>query len=386
MNAAAPADKQEPHPVAASHISIEARVSDIVRIGVIAAFTYWSAQLIAPFALIVIWAAIMTVALYPLFNLLTKLLGGRQFLSASALVAACLIVIISPLALAAVNFVDTLQTFFSDAVGFHIPRAPERLNEVPIVGTKLYSAWNEAATNVAAAILSFKQPLREAGGVILGRVLSIGGGILSFIVSVILCGVFLTMAPRLASGIQILASRIAGERGVGFAKLAGTTVRNVSRGVIGVALLQAILCGLIFMAFGVPVRGALTYGVFILCLIQIGPALILLPLLVWIWFSWPFNVSALFTAIIVPVMLVDNILKPILISRGLSTPMPVILVGVIGGTLTHGLVGLFIGPIVLGVFYDLIVAWAWPQPPVSQPSTSIIKSADEIGSENLPGS
>lgn len=386
MNTAAPADKQEPHPVAASHISIEARVSDIVRIGVIAAFTYWSAQLIAPFALIIIWAAIMTVALYPLFNLLTKLLGGRQFLSAFTLVAACLIVIISPLALAAVNFVDTLQTLFTDAVGFSIPKAPERLNEVPIVGAKLYSAWNEAATNVAAAIVSFQQPLREAGELILGRVLSIGGGILSFIISVILCGVFLTMAPRLASGIQIVANRIAGERGVRFAKLAGTTVRNVSRGVIGVALLQAILCGLIFMAFGVPARGALTYGVFILCLIQIGPALILLPLLVWIWFSWPFNVAALFTAIIVPVMLVDNILKPILISRGLSTPMPVILVGVIGGTITHGLVGLFIGPIVLGVFYDLIVAWAWPQPSVSQSSPSFENSPEEISSGKLPES
>lgn len=386
MNTAAPADKQEPHPVAASHISIEARVSDIVRIGIIAAFTYWSAQLIAPFALIIIWAAIMTVALYPLFDLLTKLLGGRQFLAAFTLVAACLLVIISPLALAAVNFVDTLQTLFTDAVGFSIPKAPERLNEVPIVGAKLYSAWNEAATNVAAAIVSFQQPLREAGGLILGRVLSIGGGILSFIISVILCGVFLTMAPRLASGIQIVANRIAGERGVRFAKLAGTTVRNVSRGVIGVALLQAILCGLIFMAFGVPARGALTYGVFILCLIQIGPALILLPLLVWIWFSWPFNVAALFTAIIVPVMLVDNILKPILISRGLSTPMPVILVGVIGGTITHGLVGLFIGPIVLGVFYDLIVAWAWPQPSVSQSSPSFENSPEEIGSGKLPES
>lgn len=123
MNTAAPADETtEPRPLAASHISIEARVSDIVRIGIIAAFTYWSVQLIAPFALIIIWAAIMTVALYPLFNLLTKLLGGRQFWAAFTLVAACLLVIISPLALAAANFVDTLQSFFADSAGFNIPR------------------------------------------------------------------------------------------------------------------------------------------------------------------------------------------------------------------------------------------------------------------------
>jgi len=386
MNTATPADKQEPRPLAASHISIEARVSDLVRIGIIAAFTYWSAQLVAPFALIIIWAAIMTVALHPLFDFLTRLLGGRKLLAAFTLVATCLLVIISPLALAAANFVDTLQKVFADNVGVSLPEAPERLNEIPIVGATLYSAWNEATTNVAAAIMSFKQPLREAGGIIFNKVLSIGGGILSFIVSIILCGVFLTMAPRLASGIQIVANRVAGDRGVGFAKLAGTTVRNVSRGVIGVALLQAILCGLIFMAFGVPARGALTYGVFILCLIQIGPGLILLPLLVWIWISWPLDVSALFTAITVPVMLVDNILKPILISRGLSTPMPVILVGVIGGTISHGLVGLFIGPIVLGVFYELLVAWAWPQPPIAQSSTSFGNPPEEIGRGKLPDS
>ncbi len=364
MTSAPPSDeKRQEDRAVSSHISIEARVSDLLRIGFIAVFAYWSAQLIAPFALIVIWAAILTVALYPVFDFLSRLLGGRPLLAAILLVAACLVVIVSPLALAASDLVRTAQSVFADAAGFSVPKAPERLNDLPLIGARLYSAWNEAAGNLAAAIVSFQAPLREAGGLILAKVLSIGGGILSFIASVLLCGFFLTTAPRLSAGIRGLAARIAGDRGVGFARLAGITIKNVSRGVIGVALLQTLLCGLVFVAFGVPARGAFTYGVFVLCLIQIGPGLILLPLIVWSWFSWPFETALLFTAVTVPVMLVDNILKPILISRGLSTPMPVILVGVIGGTITHGLVGLFIGPIVLGVFYDLLAAWAWAAPP-----------------------
>ncbi|SFA81953.1 Predicted PurR-regulated permease PerM [Rhizobium sp. NFR07] len=359
MTIAAPSNENDGAPPAElKHISVEGRVSELLRIGIIAAFAYWSAQIVAPFALICVWAAILTVALYPVFDFLSRLLGGRPVLAAIILVAACLLVIISPLALAASDLVRTVQSFFADGSDFQIPQAPERLNDLPVIGTYLYSAWNSAASNLADAIVSFQAPLRQAGGTILAKALSIGGGILSFVASVLLCGFFLTIAPRLSSAIQLLADRIAGDRGVGFAKLAGTTVRNVSRGVIGVALFQTLLCGLLFAAFGVPARGALTYGIFVLCLIQIGPGLILLPVIAWAWFSWPFDTSLLFTAITIPIVLIDNILKPILISRGLSTPIPVILLGVIGGTISYGLVGLFIGPIILGVFYDLLVAWA----------------------------
>ncbi|MDS7594312.1 AI-2E family transporter [Agrobacterium tumefaciens] len=322
----------------------DARISDFIRLGIIVAFAYWAFQLVAPFALIMVWATIMTVALYPLQNGLARLLGGRKWLAAIIIVSIFLFVIITPLAIAAVNFVDTLQGVFADAGILAVPKAPEQLIGVPVIGASLYAAWNEAASNLTAALISFKEPLREAGTFILTKALSIGGGILSFVASALLCGVLLTVAPRLSLTVQTVASRIAGDRGVGYARLAGITVRNVSRGVIGVALLQAILCGFIFVAFDVPARGALIYGIFILCLIQIGPGLILLPLLIWTWFSWPFNFAALFSVLIVPVMLVDNILKPVLISRGLTTPMPVILIGVIGGTLTYGLVGPFYRP------------------------------------------
>ncbi|MBB3316798.1 MULTISPECIES: AI-2E family transporter [unclassified Rhizobium] len=345
-----------------AQISVEARVSDLVRIGIIGLFAYWSLQLIAPFALIVIWSAILAVALFPLFNGLSKLLGDRPVLSATVIVIACLVLIIAPLALVAVNFADATQDLVAQlkSDNFTLPAAPEAIRGWPVVGERLYAGWNQVAGNLAEAIMKFQAPLREVMGVILAKLASIGGGVLSFVASIILSGIFLTMSPRLASTIQVLAGRIGGERGVGFARLAGSTVRNVSRGVIGVALLQTLLCGLCFAFFDIPARGALTFLVFMLCLMQLGPGLVLIPAIVWAWFSWPTSIAFAFTVVAIPITVVDNVLKPILMSRGLSTPMPVILIGVIGGTLSHGLLGLFLGPIVLSVFYELLRAWAWP--------------------------
>ena len=131
----------------------------------------------------------------------------------------------------------------------------------------------------------------------------------------------------------------------------------MSRGVIGVALLQALLAGIILYVAGVPGAGLIAFGVLLLCIVQIGPAPILLPVLIWLWMSEPPTFALILTLLLVPVALIDNVLKPILMARGLTTPMLVILTGVIGGTLTHGLVGLFLGPVVLSVFYELILAW-----------------------------
>ncbi|MGR9439086.1 AI-2E family transporter (plasmid) [Rhizobium leguminosarum] len=343
-------------------ISIEAKVSDLVRLGIIGLFAYWTLLLIAPFALIVAWSAILAVALFPMFEALSRLIGNRPVIAATVIVVACLVLIIVPLALVAVNVTDAIQPLLAKlrAENFALPAAPATIREWPIVGERIYDAWNQLATNLASTIVKLQTPILEVMGVIVAKLASLSGGVLSFVASIILSGILLTMSPRLAVAIQVLASRIAGDKGVGFARLAGMTVRNVSRGVIGVAFLQALLCGLCFALFGIPARGALTLLVFVLCVMQLGPALVLVPAIIWAWFSWPTSTALIFTIVAVPIMVVDNVLKPILMARGLSTPMPVILIGVIGGTLSYGLLGLFLGPIVLSVFYELLRAWAWP--------------------------
>lgn len=297
-----------------------------------------------------------------MFDALSRLIGNRPVIASIVIVVSCLVLIIAPLALVAVNFADTVQALIGKlrTEDFTLPAAPAAIKEWPVIGERIYNTWNQIAGDLASTIIKFQAPIREVMGVIVAKLASVGGGVLSFVASILLSGLFLTRATPLAAAVQLLANRIGGEKGVGFARLAGSTVRNVSRGVIGVAFLQTLLCGLCFAFFDIPARGALTFAVFMLCVMQLGPGLVLLPMIVWAWFSWSYGTALIFTCLAIPITVVDNVLKPILMSRGLSTPMLVILIGVIGGTLSHGLLGLFLGPVVLSVFYELLRAWAWP--------------------------
>ena len=161
--------------------------------------------------------------------------------------------------------------------------------------------------------------------------------------------------------------RIAGERGAHFVDLAGATIRNISRGVIGVALLQALIAGLVLTLLGVPGAGLAAFLVLMFCIVQVGPIPVLLPIIIWAWATRDTGPALLLTVLLIPIPVIDNVLKPILMARGLSTPMLVILLGVIGGTVVYGLIGLFFGPILLGIFYELLMAWMRNDPPGAEP-------------------
>ena len=190
--------------------------------------------------------------------------------------------------------------------------------------------------------------------------------VLLLAVSVVIAGFLYVSGPQLAQGGRAFAERIVASRGAAFVDLAGLTIRNVSRGVIGVAAIQALLAGIVLALAGIPGAGLLAFAILILCIVQIGPAPVLLPLLIWAWCQLATGPALLLTLLLVPIMLLDNVLKPLLMGRGLRTPTLVILIGVIGGTITHGLIGLFLGPVVLSVLYDLLVAWVRRAPPAAQ--------------------
>ncbi len=139
--------------------------------------------------------------------------------------------------------------------------------------------------------------------------------------------------------------------------LAGSTISNVSRGVVGIALVQSFLAGLGFLAAGVPAAGFLSFIALVLAIIQIGPAILFITIVVWSWTAMETANALMFTAYMVPVSLADNVLRPLVMARGLTTPMPVIFIGVVGGTLAYGINGLFLGPVVLSVAWALLVAW-----------------------------
>lgn len=337
----------------------ETRITEFVRIGVVALFAYWSLTLVAPFLVIVIWASILVVALYPLYRGLAVLFGGSSKLAAVVLTLLTLCVIIGPLAAIALNFADAMQLLLKKLAegSLHLPAPSENIRTWPLIGERLHALWGQASTNLAQILQRFEPSLLQAGGFVLGKAASIGVGLLGFIASVIIAGFLFEPAPRIAEAVRTFAERVAGDRGIGFVALAGATIRNVARGVIGVAVLQTSLAGVVLYVFAVPAAGVLTFIVLILCIVQIGPALILFPVMIWAWMTADSMTALFLTLLLVPIGLIDNVIKPILVSRGLSTPMLVILLGVLGGTLSYGLIGLFLGPIVLSVFYDLIVAW-----------------------------
>jgi predicted PurR-regulated permease PerM len=207
--------------------------------------------------------------------------------------------------------------------------------------------------------------------------------VLVIILAVLISGFLYFPGPRFVTGFRAFAARVVGVHGSDFVDLAGATIRNVARGVIGVAAIQALLTGVGLIVAGVPGAGLLTLAVLILAILQIGSGPVVIPLLIWAWLQMSTGAAVLLTAYMIPVSIIDNILKPILMGKGLPTPMLVILVGVIGGTISYGLIGLFLGPIVLAVFYELLVFWVAAAPAAAPPPAPAAEAAppDQQGGE-----
>lgn len=351
---------------------LEANATDfVVRLAFLGLFAWWSLELVSPFVPIIIWAILLAVALYPAYAWLARRLGDRRGLAATLLTLVALATVLGPVSMLTASLAESVQSL---AAGVHagtlkIPPPPPGVADWPVVGDDVAEAWTLAAGNLDEAVSRYGPAVLPAGGTLLAKVASIGADVLKFVVSVVIAGFLFVPGKRLAAGARAFAARLIAPRGAHFVDLAGATIRNVSRGVIGVALIQALLAGIILYVAGVPGAGLVAFGVLLLCIVQIGPTPILLPLLVWAWITQTTTLALVLTVLLVPVALLDNVLKPILMARGLTTPMLVILTGVIGGTLTHGLVGLFLGPVVLSVFYELVVAWihlgTHPDPSVS---------------------
>ena len=248
-------------------------------------------------------------ALYPLYEGLQALLGGHRRIAAFLITILCLGIIIGPLTAIALNFVEATQWLILklSTGSLKFPDPPEFVRDWPLVGERIFSAWNLAASNLAGTLDRLQQPIIQAGRFVLGKSAVIGLGLLSFMTSIIIAGFCFTHGPKLASGGNRFAERIAGERGLGFVRLAGATIRNVASGVIGVAVLQTFLAGLVLRFFAIPASGGLTFVILILCIVQIGPALVLLPVVIWAWTTQDFIYALSLTLLLVPVAIIDNI-------------------------------------------------------------------------------
>jgi predicted PurR-regulated permease PerM len=355
----------ETPPAVPSHHDEEGRITDrVIRLAFLGLFAWWSLELILPFVGFAIWSVILAVALYPVFSRLARLLGGRRRLAAAVLTAVVLCLVAGPVALLATNLVETVTSVMDGLKdgSLMVPPPPPGVADWPLVGEQLARIWALASTNFAAALASVFPEPRVTAAMILGRLSAIGGDMLLFFVAVLVSGFLYNPGPRIAAAGRLFAGRLVAPRGAAFVDMAGATIRSVSQGVIGLAFLEALAGGIVLMSLGVPGAGLIAFAILILSLVQVGPMLVLLPLVIWAWMTHSAGFATLVTLAAVIIFLMDNLLKPILMRRGLKTPMLVILAGVIGGTISHGMIGLFLGPVVLAVFYELVVAWVRVQP------------------------
>jgi predicted PurR-regulated permease PerM len=335
----------------------------VIRVVCLGLLGYWSLILLQPFLTIIVWSIIISVALYPIFDWLSAKLYGHRALAAVAITVFTLFVMLGPVTWLALSLAETIRTLFAQFGdgSLVIPPPSGAVKAWPLIGEKLYEAWLLASTNLRALIIEVAPHFKPLGTSLLIAAGSVGTNLLKFIVALVISGFLFIPGPSLIHSVKNIFGRVAPERGEEFVDLAGATIRNISRGIIGIAILQALLAGIGLLFAGVPAAGLFSFLVLLLGVIQIGPSVILVPLIVWSWFAMDTTTAILFTLYMVPVNLLDNILRP-LVAKGLKTPMLVILIGVLGGTLVHGIMGLFVGPIVLSIAWQLLAVWTQDVP------------------------
>lgn len=329
-----------------------------IRIGLLVLLVYLSWEVVAPFVTIVMWSAILAVALYPLFDWI-RLWSGQPRFAAVLVTVLCLAVVMAPIGWLGVGMIDGLKLLARglEEGQLSIPRPADSVKDWPLVGTWIYDTWSRAKSDIQAGLTELAPVLKPMSVWLLQVASSAMLGLVKFLAAIVISGFLFCPGPRLVELLGRSMERVLRPRGHEMVQLAGTTIRSVSRGVIGVALLQSLLAGIGFVAAGIPGAGILAFLSLLLGIIQIGPGVIFVPILIWSWMTMDAVSALLFTAYMVPVGLLDNVLRPILVAKGLATPMPVIIVGVIGGTIAYGIIGLFFGPIVLSVAWALLVAW-----------------------------
>jgi len=340
---------------------IEARAAELLlRLAALGLILYSGYALLRPFFSLFLWAVILATALKPLHNWLTLRLGGRGRLTATLITIGLLLIAIGPVAALADSLIVTIKSVVVhiEEKGIRVPALPAFIADLPLVGDQIARSWASATTNLEATVQKYAPLLIPSAGELLGVLGSVAKGVLGIIFAVILTGILLAASDGLTEIGRKLADRLAGRpNGTHVILIATRTIRGVSRGVVGVAVLQALLTGIVLQVFDVAGAGLMAFLGLILCIVQIGLIPIVAPVLIWAWATMPATQALMMTLLLVPITLIDNVLKPLLMSRGLETPASLMLVGVVGGTLSAGVVGVFVGPIVLAVLHDLAREW-----------------------------
>ncbi|HPU17023.1 MAG TPA: AI-2E family transporter, partial [Polymorphobacter sp.] len=334
------------------------RMADtVLRLVAIAALLLASFAITRPFIGLLAWSVILAVILYPLHKLLRTRTGLGNSATATILGAVLTALLLVPLLIVIASIANSLINVLHDlkAGTLALPPAPPRLASLPVVGGKLAAAWSLMETNLPAAIERYRPFLTDVVNWLGGFVGGLSTAVLTFIAALVIASIIIAYGTPAAAFARDVLARLFGsrDRGDRFAALSVSTIRGVTNGVIGVAFVQALLMGIGFFVIGTPGAGLLALAVMLLGIVQVPAIIVGLPVMIFAFTTLPTTQAIVFAIWTTIAGLSDAVLKPLLLGRGLDVPMPVILIGVIGGMIAGGLVGLFVGPVVLGIAYVL---------------------------------
>ncbi len=330
-----------------------------IKIAAVAILVYWCFSILKPFVLLVIWGAIIATALYPVAVVISNKTGMSKGKASGLLSFIGVLLLLIPL----IALSSGIYTSAADLVSglqdgtLSVPKPKSSLQDIPFVGEKIYSAMVYASTNIEGAFVKYAEEIKQFAAKAASILGSLGGGFVQFIISTIIAGVFMNNAEKCQIGLTHLVARLTDGRGEELVKLSKVTVRSVVQGVIGVAVIQSVLSAIGLVIAGVPAAAFWALAVLLVAIIQLPPILALLPAIIYMFSVESTMAAGLFLVWCLLVSGSDAFLKPVLLSRGSHIPMLVILLGALGGMAMSGIVGLFVGAVVLSLTYELLIVW-----------------------------
>ena len=366
-----------PHPDSEFAQRVSSSLMDVfIRLSLIGGLAVLCYQVFSPFLTLMTWAIILAVTLYPLHQRLARRVGRKQWLASTILVIVGLLVIIIPLALLMNSFADSVRDFIGavqqDKLAIPPPR--EGIENWPLVGKRIQGVWWKAHTDLPGFVRSMQPKIGGLAQKALAMVASIASGLLLFLASYIVSSILLAYGESCERAGRAIFVRVAGtQKGEDLYKLSTATIRAVALGVIGVAFIQAILVGLALLIARVPAAGVLAVITLVLGIAQVPALVITLPAIIYIWSSGDYGTgaAATYTIMLLVVGMADNVLKPLMLGRGVDAPMPVILLGALGGMATGGILGMFVGATLLAIGYQIFMGW------VAVPNSDLAVSQNE---------
>lgn len=334
----------------------------LVRVALIGSLAWLCFTVFSPFLKLMVWSIILAINLYPAHQWLARKLGKRQGLASVLLVILGMTLIVVPTWLLMNSFADSVQRFVGAVQQnrLQIPAPPQSVKNLPLVGNKIHAEWSKVQTDLPGLVRNMQPKIGDLARQALSTVASVGGAMLLFMASFIVATIMMAYGESAERSGRSIFSRIAGRaRGESLAQLSIATIRAVAQGVIGVAAIQALLVGLALMVAGIKIAGVLAIITLVLGIAQVPAILVTLPVIVYIWASGDYSTGAAIahTIILLLTGMTDNILKPIMLGRGVDVPMPVILFGALGGMATGGVLGMFVGGTALALGYEIFMKW-----------------------------